>query len=101
MTERAGSTTPLDAFGTIDSMLPNGTVLALGEPTHGSANVSRWKFDVILDLARRGRLAALAFEESYAVGRDVDAALLRRRPRCARPLCVGLCNLDLADRSDP
>jgi erythromycin esterase len=75
MTERAGSTTPLDAFGTIDSMLPNGTVLALGEPTHGSANVSRWKFDVILDLARRGRLAALAFEESYAVGRDVDAAL--------------------------
>jgi erythromycin esterase len=76
---------PLDDVEAIDSMLPDGAVLALGEPTHGSANVSRWKFDVILDLARRGRLAALAFEESYAVGRDVDAALVGADPgACVR-----------------
>lgn len=62
----------------VDQLLPdlgeNG-VLGLGEPTHGSANAFTWKFSIIHELARRGLLAALAFEESYAVGLEVDRAL--------------------------
>ncbi|WP_114853234.1 erythromycin esterase family protein [Brachybacterium sp. YJGR34] len=62
----------------VDRLLPalgeNG-VLGLGEPTHGSAEAVAWKFEIIHDLARRGLLATLAVEESYAVGRRVDAAL--------------------------
>lgn len=57
------------------SVLDENGVLGLGEPTHGSANAFAWKFDVIHELARRGRLGALAFEESFTVGLGVDAAL--------------------------
>jgi erythromycin esterase len=56
-------------------LLPENGVLGLGEPTHGSGNVFTWKWDVILDLARRGLVSTLAFEESFAVGLAVDAAL--------------------------
>lgn len=65
-----------DAF--LDRVLPllgdNG-VLGLGEPTHGTAEAFAGKFEVIHELARRGLLATLAVEESYTVGRRVDAAL--------------------------
>lgn len=62
----------------VDQLLPlltEGGVLGLGEPTHGSANAFAWKFGIIHELARRGLLAALAFEESFSVGLQVDAAL--------------------------
>ena len=62
----------------IDQVMPslgeNG-VLGLGEPTHGSANAFAWKLELIHELARRGLLAALAFEESFTVGAEVDAVL--------------------------
>ena len=62
----------------IDQVMPslgeNG-VLGLGEPTHGSANAFAWKLELICELARRGVLAALAFEESFTVGLEVDAVL--------------------------
>lgn len=61
-----------------DRILPlvkaNG-VLGLGEPTHGSANAFSWKLDVICELATRGLLGAVAFEDSYIVGTRVDRAL--------------------------
>ena len=50
-------------------------VLGLGEPTHGTAEAFALKFEVILELARTGRLAMLAVEESFTVGLQVDAAL--------------------------
>ncbi|UQN28263.1 erythromycin esterase family protein [Brachybacterium kimchii] len=50
-------------------------VLGLGEPTHGSANAFSWKFDVICELASRGLLGAVAFEDSYILGTRVDEAL--------------------------
>lgn len=50
-------------------------VLGLGEPTHGSANVFSWKFDLICELASRGLLGAMAFEDSYIVGTRVNRAL--------------------------
>lgn len=62
---------PIDAI----DLLPVNGVLGLGEPTHGSGNVFAWKWQVILDLARRGLISTVAFEESYAVGRAVDAVL--------------------------
>ncbi|MFQ6483895.1 erythromycin esterase family protein [Brachybacterium epidermidis] len=55
--------------------LPSNGVLALGEPTHGSANVSAWKFEIIHGLAERGLLAMLAFEDPYVTGLAVDEAL--------------------------
>lgn len=62
----------------VDRLLPalgeNG-VLGLGEPTHGSANAFAWKLELIHELARRGLLAAIAVEESFTVGLEVDAAL--------------------------
>lgn len=62
----------------LDQLLPslgeNG-VLGLGEPTHGSANAFAWKLELIHELARRGLLATLAFEESFTVGLEVDAVL--------------------------
>lgn len=62
----------------VDQLLPllgKDGVLGLGEPTHGSANAFAWKFGIIHELARRGLLAALAFEESFSVGLKVDEAL--------------------------
>lgn len=55
--------------------LPGDVVIALGEPTHGSANVSAWKFAIIHELAQRGLLATLAFEDPYVAGLEIDAAL--------------------------
>ena len=55
--------------------LPGDGVIALGEPTHGSANVSAWKFAIIHELAQRGLLATLAFEDPYVAGLEIDAAL--------------------------
>lgn len=55
--------------------LPGGGVLALGEPTHGSANASSWKFAIIHELAQRGLLATLAFEDPFVAGLEIDAAL--------------------------
>lgn len=74
------TTTPPPAGGAdlVSRILPLLTedgVLGLGEPTHGSANAFDWKFEVICDLASRGLLAALAFEDSFVVGTRVDAAL--------------------------
>lgn len=60
-------------------LLPERGVLALGEPTHGSGNAFAWKWQVILDLAKRGLISTLAFEESFAVGLAVDASL-RQEP---------------------
>lgn len=59
----------------IRGLVPANGVLGLGEPTHGSANAFAWKFDVICELASRGLLAAVAFEDSYIVGTRVDQAL--------------------------
>lgn len=55
--------------------LAGDAVLGLGEPTHGTAEAFSWKLEVIHELARSGRLAMLAFEESFTVGLQVDAAL--------------------------
>lgn len=62
----------------VDRLLPllgEDGVLGLGEPTHGSANAFAGKLELIHELARRGLLATLAFEESFTVGLEVDAAL--------------------------
>lgn len=62
----------------LDRLLPllgEGTVLGLGEPTHGSANAFGWKLEIIQDLARRGRLAAFAIEDSPVAGHHLDRAL--------------------------
>ena len=55
--------------------LPQDGILAIGEPTHGSANVSAWKFAVIHALAQRGLLTMLAFEDAFVTGLEVDRAL--------------------------
>ncbi|MFC0673304.1 erythromycin esterase family protein [Brachybacterium hainanense] len=70
-TDDATELARLDALG----LVPDHGVLALGEPTHGTGEAFAWKMEVILALARRGRLAALAFEDPYATGLLVDDAL--------------------------
>ena len=55
--------------------LAEDAVLGLGEPTHGTAEAFAWKFALIHELAREGRLGMLAFEESFTIGLEVDAAL--------------------------
>lgn len=57
------------------SLVQANGVLGLGEPTHGSANAFAWKFEVICELASRGLLGALAFEDSYIVGTRVNQEL--------------------------
>lgn len=57
------------------SGLAEDAVLGLGEPTHGTAEAFALKLEVIHELARSGSLAMLAFEESFTVGLQVDAAL--------------------------
>lgn len=54
---------------------PDGAVLGLGEPTHGTSEAFALKLEAIHALARSGRLAMLAVEESFTVGLQVDAAL--------------------------
>lgn len=69
---------PLDPKCLVDRILaelPRNGVLALGEPTHGSANVSAWKFAIIHELTRRRLLSTLAFEDPYVTGLAIDAAL--------------------------
>ncbi|WP_303323840.1 erythromycin esterase family protein [Actinomyces radicidentis] len=56
-------------------LVPENGVLGLGEPTHGSANVSEWKMAVLAELSDRGALGALAFEDSMLTGAQVDRAL--------------------------
>lgn len=63
---------PVDA---VLDLVPENGVIALGEPTHGSANAFAQKMTLILELARRGVLSTFAFEESYALGLRVDDAL--------------------------
>ncbi len=50
-------------------------VLGLGEPTHGTAEAFAWKWEVILDLARRGVLTSLAWELEHSIGQEVDRVL--------------------------
>lgn len=59
----------------ICDLVDDGAVLALGEPTHGTAEAFALKFEVLTALAQQGRLAMLAFEDSWPVGLQVDAAL--------------------------
>lgn len=61
--------------GPVLDLVPADGVIGLGEPTHGSANAFAAKMELVLELARRGKLSALAFEESYALGLQVDRAL--------------------------
>lgn len=56
-------------------LVPENGVLGLGEPTHGSANVSEWKMAALAEMADRGALGALAFEDSMLTGARVDRAL--------------------------
>lgn len=63
------------AVDSILSLVQANGVLGLGEPTHGSANAFAWKFDVICELASKGLLGAVAFEDSYIVGTRVNQAL--------------------------
>lgn len=56
-------------------LVPENGVLGLGEPTHGSANVSEWKMAVLAELSGRGVLGALAFEDSMLTGAHVDRVL--------------------------
>ncbi|MGP9537387.1 erythromycin esterase family protein [Brachybacterium sp. AOP43-C2-M15] len=87
----------------VDQLLPvlgEDGVLGLGEPTHGSANAFAWKFGIIHELARRGLLGALAFEESFTVGLRVDAVLRGDRELgTARGAATG-GDLHLADDLD-
>lgn len=59
----------------ICDLVPDGSVLALGEPTHGTAEAFALKMDVICTLAERRRLGLFAMEDSWSVGLEVDAAL--------------------------
>ncbi|HEX7350992.1 erythromycin esterase family protein [Brachybacterium sp.] len=61
--------------GRLLSGLAENAVLGLGEPTHGTAEAFAVKLEVIHELARSGRLAMMAVEESFTVGLGVDAAL--------------------------
>jgi len=61
--------------GRLLSGLAENAVLGLGEPTHGTAEAFALKLEVIHELARSGRLAMVAVEESFTVGLGVDAAL--------------------------
>lgn len=56
-------------------LVPENGVLGLGEPTHGSANVSEWKMAVLAELSGRGALGVLAFEDSTLTGAHVDRVL--------------------------
>lgn len=64
--------------GRILSGRAENAVLGLGEPTHGTAEAFALKIAMIHELARSGRLAMLAVEESFTVGLEVDAALRGR-----------------------
>lgn len=61
--------------GPLLDLVPAHGVIGLGEPTHGSANAFAAKMELVLELAGRGMLSTFAFEESYALGLQVDEAL--------------------------
>lgn len=65
----------MTAAARLADLVPDQGVLGLGEPTHGTAEAFAWKWEVILDLARRGVLRTLAWELEHSIGREVDQVL--------------------------
>lgn len=62
-------------FALLNNQLSGVRVLGLGEPTHGTAEAFRWKFEVILALAKAEKLRVLAWECGFATGQLLDQAL--------------------------